>query len=337
MLRNHIFIICIIFLSPLLVNCASNSIRTSKTPDWISYETINQVFPERDFIARIGSGATPYAAQLNADTEISSFFNQNIKSLTETEDNYINNNNSTISQKKLNRTVTISTDTEIIGLKHTDLFFNQKENSYYICSYINKKEAWNLIEPKLISYVKNLEIAKNSIKNEPETFLKILILNKTLKDSNDFYHLYYMALIMCPEKTKGYSNIDSEILKLTNDNYQLKKQIKIRIISNGDNSNRIKTKIEELFAKEGITVSQTNSSYLSTINVNTSSEKTNDVYSVYPQIQISITKQDGTVLTHFSKQFGKISSYTIEAAERLALNKMETELENNFINNLLYN
>lgn len=337
MLRNYVFVICIIFFSLLIINCASNSDRIKNAPDWISYESINQVFPEKDFIARIGSGASPLSAQLKADSELSSFFNQNIKSFTEADDSYVNINNSTTSQKNLNRTVTISTDTEIIGLKHTDTFFNKTENCYYICAYINKKEFWDLIEPKLKSYAEKFELAKLNIKTESDNLRKILIQNNTLKDTNDFYHLYYLALSIIPKNANVYSNIDYEIQKLINDNYQLRNQIKIKLTTSGDSSNRIKTKIEELLAKEGITISQSNNTHLATININTSTEITNEFFFVYPQIQILVSKKDRTTLSHFSKQFGKISSYSKETAERLALNKIETELDNNFINNLLYN
>ena len=70
--------------------------------------------------------------------------------------------------------------------------------------------------------------------------------------------------------------------------------------------------------------------------VNNIAEKSEDIYNVYPQIKIVIEKSDGTAIALYSKKFGKFSSYTKEAAERLALNKLETELEKNLINNLLY-
>lgn len=337
MFRNYIFVINILILFSLIFGCTSTSNATSNAPDWISYETINNIFPENDFLARIGSGTTPYSAKLNADSELSSYFNQNIKSTTLAEDNYYSKNNSTTSNKTLTRTVTISTDSELIGIKHTDSFFNKQESLYYICTYINRKEAWNLIEPKLKSQVINFENAKRSSERENEELRKIIFQNKALQDADDFYNIYYITLGISSKNAEEYSFIDTEIQKLINENYKLRNKIKIQIISNGDNTNRIKTKIAELLSREGFTVSQTLSEYLATINVNTTTEKSGNVYLAYPQIQIAIEKTDGTTIAHFSKQIEKVSSYTKEAVERLSLNKLETELENNFVNNLLYN
>ena len=335
-LRNRFFDAFTIFLCSMIFSCASTAQRTSAIPDWISYETINQEFPEKDFIARIGSGENPNLAQLKADAELSSYFNQNITSITQAQEKYLNENNSTTSQKALNRTITITTNSELIGLKHTDCFFNKKESLYYTCSYLNRNEAWFLIEPKLKSYSTNFENSIQGVDNESEIFNKIILQNKALQESEDFYKLYYLAYCITPEKAKKYSHYTTEIQKLSYENFELKSKIKIYTISNGDSSNRIKIKTEELLSNEGFIISQSKASYIATINLNTEVEKSKDIYLAYPQIKISIEKSDGTALATYSKQLGKISAYTKETTERLALNKLETELENNLINNLLY-
>ena len=336
LLRNGFFITITTFLCFMIYGCASTPHKSSTTPAWISYETINQVFPEKEYITGIGSGVNPTTAQLKADAELSSYFSQNIKSITQAEENYLNKNNSTSSQKSINRTITISTDSELIGLKHTDSFFNKKENLYYICAYINRNEAWNLIEPKLQSYTDNFENAKSSSLNETEPFNKIIFQKRALQKAEEFYNLYYLSYSITPENTKLYSHIDSEIQKLSYENFELISKIKIQTVSHGDSSNRIKTKTEEILSNEGFIISQTKASYIATININNIAEKSEDIYNVYPQIKIVIEKSDGTAIALYSKKFGKFSSYTKEAAERLALNKLETELEKNLINNLLY-
>jgi len=333
-LRNWIPLICILF--SLIISCASNPHSSSRIPDWISYETINHVFPENEYLARTRSGVTPYAAQINADSELSAYFNQNIKSITQAEDNYLNKNNSTTSQKTLSRSITITSDSELIGLRHTDSYFSKKENLYYICAYINRNEAWNLIEPKLKIFTTNFENTKISCKNESEPFNRVILQNRILKEADDFYKLYYLAYCLSPDNTKNYSHIDTQLQKLSQENFNLKNTIKLQIITNSNTSDQIKIKTEELLTKEGFVISQTKTSYLATINTNIIAEKTNEIYSVYPQFQISITKSDGTALANYSKQLNKISSYTKETAERLAINKLTTDLDNNLINNLLY-
>lgn len=319
----------------MIVSCASKPQGKNNAPAWFSYESINQVFPEKEYLARIGSGENPQTAQLNADAELSAYFNQKIKTITQAEEKFSNTNNSTSSQKNLTRSVIISSNSELIGLKHTDCFFNKKENRYYICSYINRKETWELIEPKIKSYAIKFENAKQNIENETEPFNKIIIQNKILKEKEIFYNLYYIALGLLPEKAEKYFYLDSELQKLTYDNLSLKKTIKIHFISEGDITNRITTKAEELLSNEGFTISQSKSNYIAKLAVNTTATKSGDIYIIYPQIQITMEKANTTTLANFSKQLGKVSSYTKEAAERLALNKLETELETNFINNLL--
>ncbi len=305
-------------------------------PLWLSNETINEVFPNEDYLAFVSYGKTLENARANADTELSSYFNQKIESSVLGEELFVEKNDVYHSQKNLTKTVKISTESDLIALRHTDPYYNKVEENYYICSYINRSEAWNLLEPKLNSSIKSFEQYKDRSKMELDIFKKLKLQNKALVYGQDFYKSYYLAIGIYPEKAESYSNIDLEIRELESTNFLLKNKNPFSIICNGDNSNRIITKIEELLSGDGLIVSQTNAIYCLRVNCNYDVQEIGETFVVYPQINILIETRDGVSQASFSKQLSKVSSYTKDAAERLALNKIEIELENNFIQNCFY-
>ena len=322
----------IIGCSLILFSCTTTKLKNKESiPLWSSQETIEDVYPYKDYLTAIGTGITPQAAKMNADSELSAFFNQTVKSETSAQEKLINQNNSTAISKSIERNIEISTSAELIALKHTDSYFDNKRGSYYVCSYIERNEAWKLLEPKLISSVNSFESAYSNIKHSNDALTKIILQNNALNSSNTFYTYYYLATGITPEKAIHFSKYDNQIQNLINENSLQKQKTKILVQIENDTTNRIKILIEEILKKNGFTITQQNEDYKIHGLAAYSIQESGDFYITYPQIEIIITKSGNKNLASFARQLGKVSSYTKDAAERMAINKIETELKKSFI------
>lgn len=316
----------------ILFSCATNNIQQNESiPLWTSQETIEDIYPSKDYLTAIGTGTTPQSAKLNADSELAVFFNQTIKSDTSAQEKLRNQNNHTEISKSIERNIEISSSAELIALKHTDAYFDKKRNSYYVCSYINRNEAWELLEPKLLSSVSSFETAYSNINHSNDAISKILLQNSALNSSQTFYTYYFLAAGIVPEKASIFLKYDNQIQQLIIENTLQKQKTIILVQIENDSTNRIKTLLEELLKKNGFTIAQQNEDYKLHGTVSYILQESGNFYITYPQLEILISNNNRTDITGFSRQLGKVSSYTKEATERMAINKLETELKSTFI------
>ena len=135
----------------------------SKIPLWTSYDTISHVFPNSDYIARIGHGDNAESAKLNADSELASYFNHSVKTDIVARQNYSNQKGKSDIQKYLTKNISVQNDVEVIGLKHTDFYFDSAHNDFIVCSFINRNDAWKLLEPKLVRAVNFINTRGKSV------------------------------------------------------------------------------------------------------------------------------------------------------------------------------
>ena len=95
--------------------------------------------------------------------------------------------------------------------------------------------------------------------------------------------------------------------------------------------NILKTKIENLLSINGFTISDSNEFYKCEILADIRGQEYGKVFIIYPQLSIIIKNNEGLGISSFARQLEKVSSYTQETTERIALNKIENELESCFI------
>lgn len=328
--KNKSLIIYLLFFIFLNICYA----KSRKVPLWTSYETINKIFPKTDFIARIGTGTNENSAKLNADSELSLYFSANIKNTISSSENYLNNNDIPLIQKQFSKNILLEGNSELFGLQHTDYFYDKKRKTFIICAYINKKAAWNLIEPKLSEIQDSINFLYKESQKQEENFLKILELNSVLQKSDEFFNLYFFAMEIMPQKAKNFSLVQEVIKNAKNESLKLKQECAIFVNVQGDSFERIKTKISEIFSKNGFSVATLKNekfSYFVDATVNTDVLENNNFFVCYPQISIYIKNTSGKTIFSFSKNYEKIASYTKESCKQMALARLENEINENVI------
>ena len=320
----------------LFFSCASNKAdKTEPVPLWADGQTLYQVFPAEEYIARTGTGYDGDSARAKADMEISSYFNARIKMHIQAEEDFQNtaydNYAETQTNRRLNRKLELISEVELPQLNHTEEFYDSKRRCYIVCSYINRSEAWNLIRPRIDSLCGRIKSSGKNAEEAQEVFQKIVLLKSIDFYSQNFYRLYFQTLILRPEKAEAYRAIDLMIQKSEIEQQMLKMKCPVNIVTSGDQTNRIKTKLSEIFSKNGFSVGVENSLYKVKISADTTVTETNGIFISFPQITVLMTKNNGTTVASYAKQFSKVSAYTEDSCIRMALGRIETELEQSFM------
>ena len=335
-MKRNLFLSVVFLLPVFLLACSStNKHNERKVPLWLSYETIEEDFPDETFIARIGSGKSEQSAKMNADFELASFFSKSIKSSIASHEVYSSGLGNTTENKYLSKDIESTSQVELSGVRHTDAFYDKRRGEYFVCSYINRDEVWKILEPRLTASVLSFREYESLSKNEKDLFRKILFQNKAICESEKFYDLYFICLFIVPQKVSPYEEVEKSMQKLITDNYAQKKKCFVKIMSTESFSAPLVIKIGEMFTREGFVVTDSKPLYLVKFSSTFEAKEHGSVYRSEPVLRITVEKTGGEMNLVYSRKLESVSSYTKEAAESLAVNRMEKEIEKNFMNELL--
>lgn len=344
---KEILFCCFVFT---LVSCTSLKNVKNKnknSTDWIKTKEISNFYPKEKFLSSVGLGKSPETAKNNADEELSSYFSAFVKTNSFFKENFSTDNDEISSKKEFVKTVFVNSEIKLFALKHSDVCFDKNSQNYVLCAYINREEGLDFVEPKIQEKSACINSFFQKAKSESENFYKIIFLNKVLNESQDFYDLYYFLLGINSEKAKKYFFITEEIKNSRELIFELKQNAKIFIKADADVENRIKTKLAEVFSKEGFSVvdvletsvNKGTNFYTANIFVDFKIFENNGIFTSYPSLNIYIKEINPffkeKTLVSFEKRFGKISSYEKEMCKRLVMQRIENELENNFIKEVI--
>ena len=297
-------------------------------PKWIL--DLEKVFPSEKFIRAIGEGSSITLAKKSALSELSSFFEQTIQTKIYatkkiTQNNFIIEEFSNIQQDFLS-----STNTEIYQVEYSDIYFNKKNQRYYVCAYINKENLWNFILKKIDSNILNSNIILEEIKNQSEPLRKVFYYKKIKDCYYEFYKVYQIALCTYPNKCDNFTEfsktLNEEIIKLK----KLIGEISVKINTTGDKRKIIESKIFQLLAKTGFLISSQKGMYQLNTEIFLDVNEFNGIYSTQPKIKFSIYK-NSQIIKSFVIICENFSTYNYQTLERKQIGLIEEYLDKFFL------
>lgn len=320
---RKICFISLVFFSQITLCFAS-------VPKWLT--NIEQQFPSEKFIRAVGEGRSIDEAKRSALSELSSYFSQTITSETIASSFWHYDNETSMQKENLQRNVNIQSQVELFYVHYTDTYFTKKTNTYSVCAYINRDEAWKVATQKLSVYKQTFLQKSVQAKNIFDGLEKIIFLNNALSDKQDFYSLYQIALAIYPKKCDEFVDFAKDISTVEAELFSLKQKNPIAVFVSGDEVNSIQAKISELLVKSGFVVSEKGVCKIQA-NVFSKIAEQNGIYSCVPSIQITLSKGKDVVST-FSGTTEKIATYNEQTAQRMVTLKLEEMLEERFVTEL---
>ena len=314
----------------LLSSCASKVTEPS-APLWADSSTLDQAFPPADFLARTGTSNMPESARMRADTELASYFSTKVESSVSADEQYTSSSDGSMkSRRNLERSMDISSSAEFVALRHTDAYFDKTRGQYVVCAYIDRNEAWGMLEPKLSAAALDMEERWNTSRDEVEPFRRLLLLNSLVLRSDDFYPLYYTALGISRDNAKKYAGSDSLVRKAASERVRLGQSIRISVRASGDDSGRVRTKLGEVLSKDGFFVTEGKGDYIADVAVSLDISDGTKLFTVNPSVSVVIKTASGTEIAAWRKNARRAMSYAREPAVKNAITKIEQEIDGSF-------
>ena len=139
--RLCIAAIAIIFLA----SCTS-----APPPSWAaSAADMRQAFPDGEFIAQQGRGATRAAAEVDGTAAIARFMNSEVVSRIALLEQAWEQNGESGSRSEIEAEIFVQAQMRLFAVRHTpDAFFDSRHREWVTVAYINRAEAWQVYGPR---------------------------------------------------------------------------------------------------------------------------------------------------------------------------------------------
>ena len=318
MKRHTVFISLLVLYSALCFAAA---------PAWKL--NLEKQFPSEKYVRAIGEGTTEAAAKKSALAELSAYFSQTIIAESESYQKIRQAGAGNGTSSDLREKVIVHSDMELFCVSYTAAWTDPKSKKVFVCAFIDRKEAWDLITQKM----KGLEDKCNQLSklanNEKEPLKKQLLLTKAISLYSEYSELYEKAVTLFPKRGEQFEAFIRKMDGYMNELMLLKTSTAIQVKVAEDKGNSIYTKLSELLTRNGFLISS-DGRYQLSATVNWNEAKLNEVYSAYPNIKIVITG-NGQTFVSFNGECEKVAAYNQESMQRSAIFRLEELLEESFV------
>ena len=311
----------------IALNILYSALCFAAAPSWKL--NLEKQFPSEKYVRAIGEGATESAAKKSALAELSGYFSQTITAETESYQKSRQSGNNYRITSDLREQFISHSESELFCVRYTDYWKEPKLNSVYVCAYINRSEAWDVITQKMKAIEDKCNKVLKLADNENEPFKKLMFLTKTKALYAEYFELYELVVVLFPKRGERFSAFVRKMNIRMSELLRLKDSASIQVKVSGDKGNCIYAKLSELLNQNGFLISP-NGHYLLYANVNWNESKLNEVFSAYPNIKIVITGE-GKTFASFNGECEKVATYNQESLQRTAVARLEELLDERFI------
>ena len=328
--------LCALTLCILLAGCASKQ-ADSEVPLWASYDTIEAVYPNSAFIARIGFAAKADSAAALAESELGSYFSHTVHSLVQgvqvMSDSSTDSRQASVS-RKIERTVTVESLNKLFDVKKTPVWFNRQKKLYVCCAYITRADAWKLYEGKVIDAKNKFYTFYDKASSEKDPIRKLSLLSMCQQPAEDFFDTLEMARLILPGKENAYvaDRQLAEGLELEKEAARINSIFYINVTGAGDEATRLARCLSQIVSDSGFIVTSKRAEAIYELMVELDMGKTVHGETLTAEPGLSISLKNGGSRLSYQKNLPKQSGFTAAQAlvERKIITSAEDEIKASF-------
>lgn len=330
-LRRILFFSVIITILIFDLSAKSKNKNVKSFPIWLTEEGKNSLFPKDEYLSASAFGSSDIEAKSKAAAEISENIKTIIKTNLSSEYFATEKKENINSYKKIRQNIISSSENTIYQLEYTTPYYSPDYGMYICAAYINRRKAFDVIQPKLDKTQKLFPSAYEKALSFDDDVKKIIAIQNAQKILNDFYESYDFAIAIAPEKAKAYSEIDilaAESFSKIND---IKSKIKICVNVINDINNQVFDKISDCLSKENFSITTSNdNNYEAKATVNVNVTKTPSTYQTNPSITIEIFSNKNSVYS-YTRQLDKVSGFDKDTVYHRSYKNLCNAIENDFL------
>ena len=311
-----------------ICGCASNRVNGA-IPLWTSYDTIEQAYPNSDFIARIGYSPNKLEAAALAESELGSYFSHSVHSIVQGTQTITDSGaaNANVS-RKIDYDVTVESLLNLFDVRKTPAWYDSSKRQYVCCAYINRADAWKIYEQTARDARDNFRSFYDNAQKQKEPINRIKLLKAAQTAGDAFKEKLNFANMLSENLTKKTFGMDEQLLSVLPS--MIKKEQdsnSVFVKVNDDNAGVIESAIKNSLANLGFVVTgkQKDASYVAKAEVNFNKASGTKMIVLNPFANVSLEGKNGGAYAVVIKT-ERVVAPNEQAAKRLAAQDLADEI-----------
>ena len=293
-------------------------------PPWAaSPGAMRLAFPDGEFIAQQGRGATRLAAEADGTAAIARFFNSEVVSRIAILAQYWERNGDTQAITEMETEIFVQAQMQIFGVRHTpDAFFDSRHREWVTVAYINRAEAWQVYGPRFRQQAAAFAGLFEAAENESDPFRKALrhIAARNFARSPDFQSAQGMGQLLYPARMDAeFAAVRTKLAALPQRAGDAIRNAPVFLDVPVDFESRVQNAFSQRFAALGfpVTNSRNAAAAVSHVTIDEGRQERQLGIFYFPRLQAVISSPAGTLFT-FSVEAGQQAAVTPDVARRRA-------------------
>ncbi|MDR1390325.1 MAG: hypothetical protein LBJ31_10180 [Treponema sp.] len=325
-------LLCLIVLMILL----TLSCTTVPVPDWAaSPSAIRTVYPDSDFIAQRGRGATREAAEVAAAAAIARFISSEISANSRYREVINQQNGETTENLETSAEAFVKSQIELFGVRYVeDAFYNKAEKQWQTVAYIDRNEAWMVYEPRFKRQADAFEALYAAAENENDQFRKVLRFGAAggYVRGKDFVEAEVFGQILHRQKMNTlFGGIRAEITAIPQKTDDAKRNAGVFIDCPGDFESLITNAFSRALSKNGFSIekNKNGAAVVCAVTIDEGRQQRDLGIFYYPSLQAIFAGTPGTLFT-FNVSADRASAVTPDVAKRRAYTALAEKVVESF-------
>jgi len=294
------------------------------TPPWdASPAAMREAFPDGEFIAQRGTGATRAAAEAAATAAIARFLNSEVVSRIAILEQGWEQNGETGARTEIEAEIFVQAQMQIFGVRHVrDPFFDGRLGEWVTVAYINRAEAWQVYGPRFRQQAQAFAALFEAAQNESDPFRKALryAAAQDFSRSPDFRSAESLGRLLFPARMdEEFAGVRAKLAALPQRAGEARMNAPVYIDVPLDFESLVHGAFSRRFAELGFPVTGDRASAAAVCRVTVEEGRQERALGVFyfPKVQATITSPAGALFA-FSAEGGQQAAATPDVARRRA-------------------
>lgn len=296
-------------------------------PEW--FKNYKKVYPNSEYIAQRGSGATAEDAKTDAASQLARYFQSTVSANLSTVMSSITSGTSIDEETRVIDEVNVTSEVEFIGLEFTESWFYKPEKKWYAVAYINRNDAWVQYKPKIDAEKNKFLGFYNKAEKEDDSFTKISFYKQAWKVSSEFLEKLEYARILNPKEEEKYSLDRENVSELPSKIESESKKLTLEVLVTGDYGNIIENAVRDALKRAGFVIGK-NGNYVAAVDVDSHAEGDEPI-AILPSLKVTVkNRNDHSIYSYEANLTEKTVSYKLEYAQKKAFLKLAEKINEEF-------
>lgn len=313
----------------LLSSCAT--IPTTPAPWDASPAAIRQVFPDDEYIAQRGRGATRAAAEAQAAAEIARFISSQISAGK----GYQITTSSGAETVNTQDEAYVNSQINLFGIRYADDAYYRKDlKEWRTVAWIERAEAWAVYGPQFMRQADSFTKLFDAAEQEGDSFRKYLRFTaaENFTRTDTFQNTSLFGQILDPRRMNAeFGSVRANIAAIPHRKDEAQRNASVYIDCPIDFESLISNAFTSRFSSLGFPVanSRNAASAVCSVTVDEGMQKRELGIFYFPSLQAVVTGSSGTLFT-FSAKGEQASAVTPDVAKRRAYQSLADKVNTGF-------